>query len=494
MTWPTHLRTLLVVIAALALFGGAVTQMIGHLLRYDPRLGAGLFEFAGVRVYAPWAALSWAAKWALHAPWFALLTSILVVSCMLAAYAVAIVFAELEPIAPFAPSPQSVSGRNLASWRELGDCGLLEDEGLPLGAVRHHGFAKHDFLRFPRGHYLILGDPKVTDAALIAALSGWNGALVMIDARGLSDRLRRQNVLRVAPGRADSAAINPLFAIRGGGHAWSDASAFADAFQRLDQLLTAPREARNLAALRRRMIDKQTTLAELCARWALTAFPASFPPAAWEMARVARMLRDHLDYGVQALACIDDALGLFAEPAFAQATTVHHLHFTDLVVGGGPQTLVISLDAVDAKTAAPLLLGLLAQLAAACADGLAYGARGIADEPGNRRMQQRRASQARRTSETRRVALTASPTAFFGNFRRRSSYFLLSRGHQPSGTTSAATTEGNAFPKSERMCQTRRLELALASNRATRSPDPRRPTPRACAFFSAAARARASTR
>lgn len=378
MTWPTRLRTFLALLGALALFDGAATQMIGHLLRYDPRLGAGLCEFAGVRFYAPWAALGWAAQWAPHAPWFALLTLTLVVSCMLAAYAVAILFAELEPIALTARSPW----RDLANRRDLGDWGLLRDEGLLLGAVRRHALAKHDFVRFPCGHCLFLGDPVLTDDALIAALSGWRGPLVMIDARRLSDRLHRQNLLRVAPGRADSAAINPLLAIRGGGHAWSDARLFAQAFLRpdqrqadlidvfallmLDQLLTAPPEERNLTALRRRLIDKQATLVTLCTRWALNDFPESVPPAVWEMARVALRLRDHLDYGVQALAYIDEALGLFAEPAFAQATTVHHLRFTDLAAGGGPQTLVISLDSVDAKTAAPLVLGLLAQLAAAC--------------------------------------------------------------------------------------------------------------------------------
>lgn len=380
MTWATHLRTLLVLIAALALFGGAMTQMIGHLLRYDPRLGGGLFEFAGVRFYAPWAALGWAAQWTLQAPWFALLVLILIASCVLAAYAVATLFAELEPIALFPPPPW----RNLANWRDLGDAGLLRDEGLLLGAVRRQALARHDLVRFPSGHCLLLGDPARTDDALTAALSGWRGPLVMIDARRLSDRLHRQNVLRVATGRADSAAINPLFAIRGGGHAWSDARTFAQAFLRLDQrradlidvfallmldqLLTAPPEARNLAALRRRLIDKQATLATLCTRWALNDFPESFPPAVWEMARVARMLLDDLDYVRHALVYIDDALSVFTEPGFAHATSAHHLRFADFVAGGDPQTLVVSLEAADAKAAAPLVLGLLAQLASACAD------------------------------------------------------------------------------------------------------------------------------
>lgn len=376
--WPTHLRTVLVLLGALALFGGAATQLIGHLLRYDPRLGGGLFEFAGVRFYAPWAALGWAAQWTLQAPWFALLVLILIASCALAAYAVANLFAELQPIALFPPPPW----RNLANWRELGDCGLLRDEGLLLGAVYRHALAKHDLIRIPRGHCLFLGDPALTDDVLIAALSGWRGPLVMIDARGLSNRLHRQNVLRFAPGRTDIAAINPLLSIRGR-HSWSDARLFAQAFLRLDegqsgladvlallmldQLLTAPLEARNLAAVRRRLIDKQTTLAELCGRWALNDFPTSFPPEAWEMARVARLLREHIDYGLQALVYIDDALSLVAGAGFAQATSAHHLRFADFVAGGDRQTLVVSLDAADAEAAAPLILGLLAQLASACA-------------------------------------------------------------------------------------------------------------------------------
>src|SRR5262249_12579776 len=148
------------------------------------------------------------------------------------------------------------------------------------------------------------------------------------------------NVLRIAPGRADTAAINPLLTIRGGAHAWSDARVFAQAFLRLDerradlidafallmldQLLSAAPESRNLAALPRRLIDKQMLLAELCGRWAVTAFPAGFPEAAWEMARAARVLRDDLDAALKALAYIDAALALFARPAFAQATSAHH--------------------------------------------------------------------------------------------------------------------------------------------------------------------------
>ncbi|HVZ99664.1 MAG TPA: hypothetical protein VG841_05065 [Caulobacterales bacterium] len=384
--WPTHLRTFLIALAALALFGGAVTQLIAHLLRDDPRLGDGVFDFAGARFYAPWASLGWAVHWALLAPWFALIVLVLNAACVLAAYAVAILFAELQPITLFAPSPW----RNLARWRELGDCGLLGDEGLPLGTVRRHAFAKHDFLRFSGGHCLILGDPKVTDDALIAALSGWNGALVMIDARGLSDRLRRQNVLRVAPGRFGSAAINPLFNIRGGTHAWSDAHAFARAFLRLDeryrpdndaiadafallmldQLLTAPAEARNLAALRRRLLDKETLLAVLCGRWAVTVLTGCFPPAAWEMARAARDLLDDLETARRRLIAIDHGFGLFADPTFASATSTHHLRFADLVAGDGPQTFVFSMNAHNADVAAPLVLGLLAQLAIACAQSL----------------------------------------------------------------------------------------------------------------------------
>ncbi|MCA8884982.1 MAG: hypothetical protein KDA35_00075 [Hyphomonadaceae bacterium] len=280
MSWLTHLRTIVIALSAFTLCCGLVTQMLARALGYAPELGAPLLDLSGLHLYAPFSFLSWSLAWASAAPSLLPLSLCLAIVCALAAYAVAIGFAKLEPISFAEPSPW----RDLASWRDLRHCGLLRDEGLALGAVRCHAWAKHRTIRSDTRACVFLGQSAHTDDAVLGALGSWAGTLVLVDGRRkLSERLGRQGVLRFAPGRSDGVSINPLLAIRGGLHAWDDARQLAgallasthavpqtaiDAFAllMLDQLLRAPLDARTLAGLRRRLIDPTTLVAELCGR------------------------------------------------------------------------------------------------------------------------------------------------------------------------------------------------------------------------------------
>src|SRR5690606_16738158 len=107
---------------------GLVTQMLARALGYTAALGPPLLDLGSLRLYAPFSFLSWSVSWAPVAPSMLLLSIGLALVCALAAYALAIVFAKLEPIALTEPSPW----RGLASWRELRHYGLLRDEGLAL--------------------------------------------------------------------------------------------------------------------------------------------------------------------------------------------------------------------------------------------------------------------------------------------------------------------------------------------------------------------------
>lgn len=375
MTWLTHLRTIVIALGAFTLCCGLVTQMLARALGYDASLGPPLLDLGSVPLYAPFSFLKWSLAWASVAPSLLVLSLGLALVCALASYAVAIVFAKLEPIALAEPSPW----RDLASWRELGHYELLRDDGLALGAVRRHAWAKYRNVRSNTHRCVFVGQSQHTDDAVLAALRSWAGSLVLVDARGtLAERLGRKDVFRFAPERSDATAINPLLALRTGLQAWNDARQLAgallantyevpqtaiDAFAllMLDQLLCAPFEARTLASLRHRLIDRAALVATLCSRW--SAEPkADAAPAIWEMVRVARAQRADPDRALTDLARIDQALAIFADARLASETSAHHLNWSEFISTPTPQTLVLSLENIG-PPAAPLVQALLAQLA-----------------------------------------------------------------------------------------------------------------------------------
>lgn len=375
MAWLTHLRTIVIALSAFTLCCGLVTQMLARALGYDASLGPPLLDLGSVRLYAPFSFLKWSLAWASVAPSLLVLSLCLLLVCALAAYAVAIVFAKLEPIALAEPSPW----RDLASWRALGQYGLLRDEGLALGAVHRHAWAKYRTVRGDARTCLFVGQAQHTDDAVLATLGSWAGSLVLVDARGaLAERLGRKDVLRFAPGRSDAISINPLLAIRGGLHAWGHARQLAgtlltnayeapqtaiDAFAllMLDQLLCAPLEARTLISLRHRLIDRAALVASLCSRWSPEP-KADAAPAIWEMVRVARAQRADPDRALTDLARIDQALAIFADARLISATSAHHLNWAEFISTPTPRTLVLSLENIG-PLAAPLVQALLAQLA-----------------------------------------------------------------------------------------------------------------------------------
>lgn len=371
--WLAWARNALIAWVALTLFAGAITQLLAAIFGYDPRFGEPIAFWYGHPLYDPWLFLHWGVEFAPSRPLIAFLCLSVALVVVLAAFAV---LALTGLIAPFA-LPGFKSRHGFADWDILGQRGLLAANGLALGAVRRHPFAKPELVSAPVGNLTFVGAPEHTDAALLATIASWPGALVFVDGRGLASRLPRQSVLRFAPGRTDSAAYNPMLAIRGGAYAWADACLLAEALLRsdnnalievfaalmLDQLLAAPLEARHLAALRARLADPHRLLADICAAWGEHAYSAPAPQA--EIARAVRSWRRNatLDH----LAAIDEALEVFADGAIAQATFAHQFRFADLVAGDGADTLLIAMPPDAAARAAPLIRAMLAQLAAECA-------------------------------------------------------------------------------------------------------------------------------
>jgi len=274
-------------------------------------------------------------------------------------------------------------------WDALGEAGLWRGEGCALGAVHRHAWSSWNTplqmipntLYHPRGHRLMLG--ASADDTFFAAASAWRHALIYVDTRGTSDRLDRDDVVRFGPGRIDSARINPLLMIRRGPHAWRDAyilasgllgaSASGDAVATLaavllDHLHTAALEDRTLGGLRRRLLDRETTLTAL-----VHAVHEKGRDGAWrsdpEIARLMRfwrsdpaMARLHLATAAQALACFQDG-------RLAEATAALDLRLAD-AASVGPRTIILEAPPGDVVRYGPFFAALLGQLISQLTDAV----------------------------------------------------------------------------------------------------------------------------
>jgi type IV secretory pathway TraG/TraD family ATPase VirD4 len=373
--WLAWARNALIAWAALMLFAAAVTQLFAALFGYDTRFGEPAAFWFGYPLYDPWRFLHWGFELAPRHPGIALLCLLLALICMLAAFAVLALVGLLAP----ADLPHFKSRRGFCSWDKLGQCGLLAANGLALGAVARFARRKPAVLYAPTENVALAGAPRFTDASLIAAASAWPGPLVFVDARGIMSSLRRRDIARFAPGRADSLSLNPLLAIRAGPHAWADArlvaramlgvpdDATVDAFavMILDQLINALVDERNLSSLRARLSQPHRVLTEISAAWSEDLCRAPAPHC--EIARTVRAWRTHPNAALAHMAMIDDALAFLSNGAYASATSTCQLKFADLSAGQGPRTLVMEFPRGDAGRAAPLMGALLAQPVSACA-------------------------------------------------------------------------------------------------------------------------------
>ncbi|UPT63037.1 MAG: hypothetical protein M0D54_00180 [Hyphomonadaceae bacterium JAD_PAG50586_4] len=378
--WLTWARNAAIAWAALMLFAGTVTQLLAAIFGYDPRFGEPAVYWFGRPLYDPWRFLHWGVELAPVRPGIAFLCVLLALILALAAFAVLALTGLLAP----ADIPQLRSRRGFCSWDKLSQRGLLAANGLALGAVSRFADAKPAILYAPTGNFsgnvAFAGAPRFTDASLIAAASAWPGPLVFVDARGIVDGLKRRDIVRFAPGRADSTSLQPLLAIRAGPHAWADArlvaramlgvpdDAAVDAFAVviLDQLINAPIDERNLFSLRARLSAPRRVLTEIGAAWPEELCRGPAPHC--EIARTVRTWRSQPSTALAQLATIDAGLSFLSDGAYASATNTCQLKFADFVAGQGPRTLVMEFPRPHADHAAPLMAAVLAQLVLACAE------------------------------------------------------------------------------------------------------------------------------
>ena len=276
-----------------------------------------------------------------------------------------------------------------ASWREIGrgqgflvekgDPGLLRLIGCALGAARRHILSPWHVLRIPWGQAAFLGEPELVNSALRAAIRDWDGALVYVDAAGGSAGLEQDSAVRISPGRLEGCSYNPMLAIRGGSHAWSDARILASALLQstdawavqalaaliLDQLYTAAPEGRTLPALRMRLLEGADHLARLAARVHVQENGEWRPHP--EIRRAALALRAEPSRTQAALQAARKALQPFGDARLLRASGCHQLDLADLGAGKGPKALFVEVPPTDAQMA-PYCAAIIAQLVSACTD------------------------------------------------------------------------------------------------------------------------------
>lgn len=377
--WLAWARNAAIAWVALTLFSTIVTHWFAAIFGYDPRFGEPAAFWFGHPLYDPWRFLHWGLELALRHPGITFLCVLLALILVLAAFAVLALAGLLAP----ADIPQLRSRRGFCAWDKLGQGGLLGTNGLALGAVARFARRKPAILyaptRYFAGNVAFVGAPRFTDASLIAAASAWPGPLVFVDARGIVGGLKQRDVVRFAPGYAESTSLQPLLAIRAGPHAWADArlvaramlgvpvDAAVDAFAVviLDQLINAPIDERNLTALRARLSQPHRVLTGISAAWGEELCRAPAPHC--EIARTVRTWRKHPNAALAHLTEIDDALVFLSDGAFAGATNTCQLKFAGFVAGHGPRTLALEFPRTHAAHATPLMAAILAQIVSACA-------------------------------------------------------------------------------------------------------------------------------
>jgi hypothetical protein len=277
---------------------------------------------------------------------------------------------------------------NLAELKaKAGEQGPLGDAGCAIGAARLHVLAKPETLRQGKGALVILGSGGAADESFLAAASTYPGALVFVDTSGFSARLSRDDVVRFAPGRADSARINPLLTIRRGPHAWRDCLILASGLvsadgegQRdgqivtalavvlLDYLSTAEPAARTLDGVRRRLLDPDRAFGEI-----ISAVHEQDANGVWqahpEIARLRRISRADPDAALARLREAERALRIFQDGRLVEATGALDLRLADSA-SIGPRTIILEAPPGDGARFGPFFAAMLGQFVAALTDAV----------------------------------------------------------------------------------------------------------------------------
>ncbi len=282
--------------------------------------------------------------------------------------------AEMAPGGDPAPEVTSAAPEAESERDGQGDRGRLAATGFAFGAAPWRGLLGRAPPRTPAGPALVLGARKPREAALLAALADYPGAVILIDHNGLADRLARTPLHRFAPGAGASIRHDPLACIRPGLDSWRDLVLLARALcgdpddphtegvaaLLADHVIAAPPEQRSLADLRRRLFDVVETVRAVMLGYAGPP-PAALTPLLAELERIKPMWLAQPLAAHAAAIHLSNALIGWSDGRIAAATAARDLDFAELVCGDEPATLVLAPPVGVATEAAPILSAIVSQ-------------------------------------------------------------------------------------------------------------------------------------
>ncbi len=382
------------------------SQYVGAHFSYAPWLGVGVLRIGSIELYWPFAILWWLSHglypYAPAAFDHALLRLTLV---WLAAMAIVLIFSmAFRPIGLVKEFGRKAWG-TLWDARRAGIWGLRLPEmpGVILGRWRT-GRSNNRILRYDGPeHHLITGASRAGKGVghVIPTLLSWPGSAFVYDLKeecyDITGEFRRRHVgysFFLNFTRKDSAHFNPLFEIRRGPTEISDTQNIAgmlvdssgtqnklDFFQTsakelltaiiLHVLYAAPLERKNLAEVRRSVLDSKNTLIAMGGQLHLGDSP--HPEVRLIGERYAIMenkVRDSI------LATCSTCLELYADPTVAELTSRSDFTIGDLVCSKHPVTCYLQAPPSDATRLRPLTRLILSQVAQALTMKLDTDSRG----------------------------------------------------------------------------------------------------------------------
>ncbi|KAF0180758.1 MAG: type IV secretion system protein VirD4 [Caulobacteraceae bacterium] len=394
-------------IALVIVTAGAVTatQFLAGIFNYQSALGAPLLSFGTARLYPPWAALAWDARWAEQFPRpFAVSRLILFAAGLAAASVVASLFAKRGVLRAFGAS----------AWGDFADCeaaGLFADKGTVLGKF------DGEILCFDGPeHQLLIGASRSGKGRghVVPTLLTWPHSALVLDVKGeLADGDARVGfpgtagfretlgpVLRFAPTKADSICFNPLFEVRLGADEVRDVQNIVeiivdpagdgrhqDFWDRsakqllvgviLHVLYAEPASRKTLAVVREMLRDLQRTAEEMRTTLHRRSPSTNLPEVHPEVLHAAESFlagEERLQSGVKATA--ESFFGLFADPIVAAKTATSDFRVGDLMCGDKPVTLFLQPPPSDAQRLMPLMRLILNQIARALMEKQTHDAQG----------------------------------------------------------------------------------------------------------------------
>lgn len=400
--------TAITLVLAIGLAGLAcATAYLASTFKHDPALGRPFAIVGDTRLYAPWKALEWRARWAEMYPRpFAVSGLIELATLTLAVTAGAVAIKPKAKMQPFGVDAW-------ARFDEVRDAGLFATTGTVLGK-----FDGEILCWDGPEHQLLIGASRSGKGRghVVPTLLAWPQSALVLDVKGeLADgdprygfpgtsgfRAKLGPVLRFAPTRAESAAFNPLFEVRKGPNEIRDVQNIVeilvdpqgdgrnqDFWDRsaksvlvgviLHVLYTEPPLRKTLAVVREKLRDLDATSQAMKGTYHRRNAETGAPEVHPEVLHAAESYlagEERMQSGIKATA--ESFFGLFADELVARNTARSDFRIGDLMCSERPVTLYLQPPPSDALRLTPLLRLVVNQFARALMEDQTRDAQGRA--------------------------------------------------------------------------------------------------------------------